>query len=344
MKKIVSGIFILLYLVGCSSSSITGPLSSNAEYVELLSDDEKLDFILDGVYYEIPFKVSQLTENGWNIYENHEDLEFAELEPEEFIAFLIYQKNNNFITISIFNQGEETISASEGEVYQIDFKIHKDESNKDFLVITKGIIIGSDAKTVAKALNVSASKASDSQFIYLSNGFDDYYILRYDDKAMVKEISILYDIYDLHYSSYEQNNIEEDRDVEQEIADYKEKAVKNTNEYLPSNYDQLMDEINTSAYKVKPIYVKGTVIEYYTAISDKSSSEKYVYIFESEDGYYFASEFNILNHIKYEIGDEVEIWGNVMHVQLNDSRGALFVVDGRIVILNGEEIINMFTR
>ena len=341
MKKIICCIIIAFTLFGCNSEK--GKLSSNEEYLALLDNDDKFDFILEGEYYEMPFELSLLIKKGWEIDEYYSEREMIELDYKEYSDFITYYKDGYVLTVQTFNPYEETIFAYQGLVYSLSLaRFESAEEIEDFIVIKNGITMGTSIKTVAKETGCD-SKTRECSYLYVPSIPEARYSFDYDSKSSrIRTIEMNYNISELGYISYKDGDKVE-LSVEEKIANYKNQAYENTNKYLPDKYDQLLAEIKKSNYKEIQIYLKGTVIDTYEAVSDSSSFEKTVYIVESKDGYYFAIEFSMKSLYEFEIDDEIEIWANVTPNYLSDSRGELIIVAVSIVNVDGIEDYNRFT-
>ena len=338
MKKICIMCFVCLMIFSGCSSDKKKSFSDNKEYLSLLSNSQKADFVLDGQYYEIPFQISQLLENDW-VYSSSNEYEMEGLLiPNSNYLKVTFEKGNNKIIIDATNYSDEVVIFSDLMVTMVYYKPNS-HGKTDFMVTKDGVTIG----TIKDEINS----------FYAKN--EQFTIDNYNPTYQANETDSISFSYSVATSSNKEQNVDSIRVTHKSnetlaatqyypsdynsIDEYKNHVIEETKKYLPNNYNQIV--IDISKLIISNITFKGTVIDKFEAISENNKYSYTIFLIKDQSGKIFGILFGEMFEVPpIAINQSIVVYGNTYKVY-EDENGVLFpIINPKYIESDGEEIYN----
>jgi len=350
MRKISIIIVLLAMLVmgsGCSNNkdNVSMPngleapngmdYSTNEEYLNLLSDDTKLSFLVDGDYFEVPFPVAKLVEAGWTVDADPLNSITIESYQDELVWF---SKGNVGIDVRVYNATEQTITADEGDVYYVTISTYAEPRDfMDTVLIKGGIGLYTSAYTASEKLVFEGDETYGT--FYLDETKNRYCLFEYMNGLIYK---IVFADFNLPVEEPIETPVDDNQTPTTPVTpvvdpseEYKKKAEKNTNVYSGN-----IGRINGSllAGNIKPgtaFHISGEVVDIVLVIG----AGTVVNIIKTSDGEYFGLDSK---DVKLPVGSQVEFWGTTTRTYLKSSEDypGMGVFTPVIVNVDGTEIYN----
>jgi len=126
--------------IGIMTGCNRGPgFSENEAYLGLLSADEHLGIVLEGVHYLLPEPLYRFIENGWEegILHQYGDLENIMLPPGTYMRIRL-DHGDMRLNLYVVNNGSESIDILDGMVASLSIRA----AEKDQAIIMGGVTVG----------------------------------------------------------------------------------------------------------------------------------------------------------------------------------------------------------
>ncbi|KMZ53353.1 hypothetical protein [Dorea sp. D27] len=354
IRLCVAGLLTLSVLAGCAKGQEdkkgqSGPAyCTDKEILSMLKNDGTPEFVLDGVYYELPASVGDFTGQGWDMsLERYEGGEVM-LQPGESID-VTFSKEERKMNAVVVNQTVDLLEAGdECQVIQVEAYASSDTSSSDFFVTEQGICLNTPEKDAEKLLSkkdgYEHENGSDTYILTMEEQDRPVDYLTFSNSQGFARIKIA-SADRFTYTSYIPTE-EKKQEAAAKITEVKENAEESMKPYA-KDYDKLVKDLESTT---AGFHSKGAVQGKASGIREnminiQMESEASFYMAEDESGqiYYIYEGYTdtkdaAIKLPQMQAGEKIELWGSATNIMELEDGSRFPVIMPKIIEKDGQQI------